>query len=296
MKSLQGISVLYVAEAVEGEQALGVWIASEGAALHRSTWDALASATQRFLPAVIVADLRQMSGLSTANLEALLADKTHPPIVALVERGASGTALANEGKVHKYITTPVHPGDVIHAIASLAADMPSRTPPSTLETSMSQLLEDCAARNDLRGFLSLVNATGPFRFTSILRFDEHEQLTSLWTFDRENKTADSFPLDATTPSSYCVLVRDKNGPFAMPDAAQEPEVANHPKRYSVLSYCGVPLYDDAASMYGTLCSYDVAPRFFADSTVGRLEETALILRRHAHALKREPGESSADDR
>jgi hypothetical protein len=287
LKALEKISVLLVG-APSGElDTLAVWLASEGAVLQRSTWSTVLSDVPRLSPAVLVTDLRQTTDESDALLALLQTESRSPkrPIIALVSKGTVSSPFGSEPKFNKTIVMPAHPYDVVNAIASLAELRPGPAAEPREET-LDQLLRQRAERSDMRGLLALLNATGPFRFTSILRFDEDDQLTSVWTFDRQHGGVDSFPLDATVPSSYCAMVRASGAAFELPDAALDPQVAGHPKRYSVLSYCGVPLHDANDALYGSLCHYDLSPRFFGAKTRATLEAAASILKQHAPSLTR----------
>jgi GAF domain-containing protein len=70
----------------------------------------------------------------------------------------------------------------------------------------------------------------------------------------------------------------------MQSSADEPSVATLPARNSVQSYCGVPLLREDGSFYGTLCQFDVVPRFFGDSTLTRLLGAAPVLQLHLSRL------------
>lgn len=294
MKALENVTVLLVGPESTERELLAVWLSSEGASLHCSTWATAPQDVVRIAPAVVVADLREELTLGEPLLLQLRAAAgRRPPVVALVQGGAPVAPFASAGDYNKYIKLPAHPADVVSAIASLVSSAPvARTAvPETAgeahEGTLAALLKQRAERSDMRGLLALLNATGPFRFTSILRFDADDRLTSVWTFDRENRESDSFPIDATVASSYCSTVRETEAPFAFPDAGLEPSVASHPKRHALLSYCGVPLRDADAALYGSLCHYDFAPRFFADRTVDKLASAAAILRDYAPEFGRD---------
>lgn len=261
---------------------LKVWLLSEGAAVHESTWDNAASDLQRQLSNVVVLDFRAEPQRANDFLAAL---RSAPPTKALpvLGLGAAGTNAwsASTSRVDTYLTAPLHPAALTGALSDLQAMRPSLPPePASREDMMESLVEARAIASDVRGIVRLINATAPFRFTSILRFEPGERLTSVWTYDRENPELNSFPDDATVSSSYCARIRESGQPFVMPDAALEPTVADHPARHSVLSYCGVPLHRQSGEVYGTLCSYDVLPRFFQDSVLSRLEHVASALKKH----------------
>lgn len=282
MKTLQNMRVLLMGAAAGEIDLLKVWLLSEGAAVRTSTWDDALADLQRQPSTVVVLDFRAEP--QKAN-DFLLALRSAPPGQAtpVVGLGASGSNAwsTSTSRVDTYLGAPLHPAALTGALSDLQKLRPSLPPePASREDMMEALVEARALASDVRGLVRLVNATAPFRFTSILRFDPGEQLTSMWTFDRENPELNSFPEDATVSSSYCARIRESGQPFVMPDAALEPSVRDHPARHSVLSYCGVPLHRTSGDFYGTLCSYDVQPRFFQDSVLQRLKHVASALQKH----------------
>ena len=140
----------------------------------------------------------QQGGFEHAQLSSLgsTAAASSTAILALIDKGAAGAELAARGTCNKYLVLPVHAGDIIAAVATLASTLAPAEAPPPATVSLAGLLKERAERNDLRGLLALLNATGPFRFTSILRFEDDGRLSSVWTFDRENRLSDGFPVDA----------------------------------------------------------------------------------------------------
>lgn len=289
MKALMGVRVLWAADAAVDQEQHALWLRSEGAELHLCPWSELASAAQRITPSVVVVDLRdtQQREAELLHVQALPALRGLPVIAIVPSSTSSAARLPSSVQISKLLVAPFHPADLVTAIAGLAtsAAQPTASVPSTFESVMNARME----RRDLRGLLELLNASGPFRYTAILRFDD-QRLTSLWTFDRDNPAVDSFPIDKAVQESYCALVLETKAPFSMPDAGAEPTVQEHPARHVVLSYCGVPLQRKDGSVFGTLCQFDVVPRFFRESTMQRLQGTAQLLESHLHWLSkpREP--------
>jgi CheY-like chemotaxis protein len=286
MKSLQGLRVLLVSAQPNDHDHLGIWLRSEGAELHTGDWSALVATVERVSPSVLVADLQHERAAAEQALLQLQASAEHGslPVVALVSDAApGGIDPVSAPRVNKFIRAPAHPSDVVSALAGLGAPPPPAPEPTHAEQ-FAALVQNKAERRDLRGLLALLNMTGPFRYTAILRFDAGERLTSLWTFDREDPATDSFPTDKTVEASYCQRVLESNAPFEMSDAALDPTVQDHPARHLVLSYCGVPLHAADGSVFGTLCQFDVVPRFFQPSTRERLLDAANALRAHVHAM------------
>lgn len=310
MKVLTDVVVLLVSDALEELDLLLLWVRSEGAKLLTSSSAAADEVLAREAPGVVVLDMRREPQAGYAQLARIRAQPVHArlPAIGLVERSDSSAALqaGTLARFEKLIATPLHPADLISALAGLkaataekgalaepAAAKPARASAPAEASSRAAVLggflKRHAEKQDMRGLLQLLNATGPFRYTSILRIDG-DQLSSVWTFDREAPDADSFPVDKAVGESYCALVLQADAPVSIPDATADSSLGAHPARHTVLSYCGVPLRRDDASFFGTLCHFDVAPRLFAESTVKRLEETALLLREHlpASALREPP--------
>ena len=110
----------------------------------------------------------------------------------------------------------------------------------------------------VRAALAYLLGLTDYRFISIFRF-ENGQANAAVYYDRENPQllgVDEAPDTAT----YCCYVRDSGGAFMTANAMQDPRLEHHPKRASLLAYCGVPVMDPEGVLIGTLCHYDVVPR------------------------------------
>lgn len=282
MKPLVSARILLLSadEATHGH--LAVWLQSEGAHFSACTWGQASEEIARLHPTVLIADLQQSALEATQSLSKLQLrpEASALPVVAIIGATPLGSDLSVQPRVNKYLRAPLHPADVVGALSSLAQATREQAAPTLAESReelFAKVLTARAERKDLLGLLGLVNTTGPFRYTSILRFDKDAQLTSLWTFDREHPMTDSFPTDMTVASSYCERVLETKALFEMPDAALDPTVQNHPARHAVLSYCGVPLIRADGTVFGTLCQFDAVPRYYMPSTPQRLTEAASVL-------------------
>lgn len=283
MKMLHDVRVLVLSDQPRDSEQLLVWLPSEGARVALRPWPEPGSALDGPRPDIIVVDLHGNESRAEALLAQLKSgsETYSAPLIALSRRSAPLAPATWSAGFNKHIAQPCHPADLVHAIASLTKSMPVVPEPAeTHEQAFHAVFAACLARADLRGALALLNTSGPFRFTSVLRFDEGEQLTSLWTYDRDHPEHDAFPLDTATNASYCVRVRDSQAPFQMADSSLEASVATHPARASVRSYCGVPLFHEDGSFFGTLCSFDALPRSFGDKTLARLLAAAPIIQSH----------------
>lgn len=147
--------------------------------------------------------------------------------------------------------------------------------------SFSQASEQLAllmARKDLRGALRYLNGLTSFRFTALYRFD-HEQLRNRAFVDRLHPEVDStedIPIDA----SYCIYVRQNQGPFLLADSLRDERVRGHRKQPSVRSYCGVPIVNGQGWMLGSVCHFDFEPHPFQEGDVLLLEQLARLLALH----------------
>jgi len=139
----------------------------------------------------------------------------------------------------------------------------------------SDKLADLLARQDVRGALRYLNGLTSFRFTALYRFD-NDLLRNRCFIDRLNPDVDStedIPIDA----SYCIYVRQNQGPFLLADSLRDERVRGHRKQPTVRSYCGVPLVDGQGWMYGSVCHFDFEPHPFRESDVMLLTEVAQLL-------------------
>jgi hypothetical protein len=277
---LESVRVLLLGAEPSEADHLAVWLSSERAFVKRSSWsEALTDLQQLSLNAVVL-DTRGDLPQARSALDALRRSEPgqRVPVIALVSREQADRG-AFDARVTRELVAPLHPSALAQALLELKA-MPADAASPSPDDALASLLEARARTSDIRSVVTLLNSTAPFRFTSVLRFEPSGELRSIWTYDRANPELNSFPEDATQSSSYCARVRDSGEPFQMPDAALEPSVASHPARHSVLSYCGVPLYRADGTFYGTLCSYDVVPRFFQERSVKRLIDASGLLQKH----------------
>ncbi len=160
----------------------------------------------------------------------------------------------------KHLVKPVVLGDVAAAIASVV-------PASTMTV------------RDLAQFRAIVTDIGvrsPCRYASVLRFDDSGFLLSIWTFDRERPTFDTFPLREPIASSYCSLVRAAGSAIEIENARTDARTQDHPKRDEIASYLGFPLVANGRTV-GTVCCFDPEPREFSAGVHAAFEAAAELL-------------------
>ena len=136
------------------------------------------------------------------------------------------------------------------------------------------LLQECVQaleRDGLFGFLRTFNATTPYRFTGIYRFEGH-WVKSVRLFDRERPDVE-FGSDVLWDDSYCRMASTSGEVCEIVDALQDQRLTAHAARECVQSYLAVVLRNRDHSHYGTLCHYDVIPRRAPE---GALEHLCLV--------------------
>ena len=135
-------------------------------------------------------------------------------------------------------------------------------------------LQQCVAivgRHGLFGLLRQLNATTPYRFTGIYRFDGR-WVRSVRLFDREHPETE-FGSDVLWDESYCRIASEDGEACEIVDSLLDARVATHVARQSVQCYVAVLLRKPDGSHYGTLCHYDVVPR---RRTAGAADDLRLV--------------------
>lgn len=128
--------------------------------------------------------------------------------------------------------------------------------------------------------LRVLNARTRFRFTGIYHA-EPPFLRNLHLFDRENPRVNVSGDVVRLEETYCGITCGGGVPFTTPDAPNDPRLLAHAARESVLSYGGVPIRfpGDGATVWGTLCHFDVRPRLLPSEELDVLEAAAPVFAR-----------------
>jgi hypothetical protein len=106
--------------------------------------------------------------------------------------------------------------------------------------------------------LQVLNASTPYRFTGIYRFDGG-WVKSIWLYDRLTPTL-KFGSDVRWDDSYCRITATDGDMCEITNSRQDPRLTMHAARERVQSYVAVLLNYPDGSAFGTLCHYDVEPR------------------------------------
>jgi GAF domain-containing protein len=128
---------------------------------------------------------------------------------------------------------------------------------------------------DLRAALAYLNSLTSHRFSALYRFND-DTLHNVLLFDRTDPGASTFD-DIPVLASYCVFVRDSGNAWCTSHAALDDRIGDHPKRFVVQSYSGVPLRDAFGNVFGTLCHFDFEPVQIADEHLELMEAVGPLL-------------------
>lgn len=276
MATIAGLSVLVVDDDPDAGELLQFFLEGQGARVHRADSAEAARATlaETSIDAILTdVSLPLEDGFAfVARLRADPLTRNIPVIAVTGYADARSRQRALAGGFQKFITKPF---DVFALPAAIASVVGGNSDGPAAETNDERIARLIAGR-DMRALLGSLNLPTEYRYTSILSF-EAEVLQSVWTFDRADQSVDNFPADTPISASYCALVRAEGAPFAVADATGDPRVTPRPDRESVRAYCGVPIYRQDGSMYGTLCHFDELPRPIPEGTVTALTRVAELL-------------------
>ena len=264
LKALAGVRVLIVEDDPDSGELLELALEGVGAGTTLAATGAAAMTRLALRPPdIILCDLELPDGNGCAWLEKFraLPQVAHVPAIALSGRARdSDRALSIAAGFAKHLCKPASLADIVTAISALAATSP---------------------RSGLATMLGTISTATGCRYTSLLRF-ESDKLISVWTYDRENPASDAFPLELPIATSYCQLVKDTRSFIAIEDAACDPRAEGHPKQHEISTYVAAPVFRANGEMFGTLCSYDPAPRRVdvdareAIQTAARWVETSIV--------------------
>lgn len=238
---LASLKVLVVEDDPDTGELFALALEARGAVVRLVDSGAAAmAALTEIVPDILLCDLSLADG---SGLDWLVRFRTLPGIAAVPAIAISGHASAIDrdrslaAGYEKHLNKPTPIADIVAAITAL------------VRTSSPQSLRPMLAR--------LAEVTG-CRYTSLLRFDD-SQIVSVWTFDRTQPHVDPFPMELPIEASYCVLVQRTGALVAIENAGEDARANCHPKQHALATYLGAPVFLADGAMFGTLCSYDVAP-------------------------------------
>ena len=109
------------------------------------------------------------------------------------------------------------------------------------------------AEGRLRNALETLNLRSGCRFTAFFRFSDAD-LRNLLIVDRQDAYAPTMTA-APIEQTYCAFVQQSHDGFLVDDAADDRRLVGHPKRLTVRTYAGFPVWA-GNTLFGTLCHFD----------------------------------------
>ncbi len=245
--ALAGVSVLIVEDDADTLDLLALGLSAVGANVKTAMSAEVALATlETWRPNVILSDL-ELPGVDGYKFLELL--RANPRLRMIPAAALSGTFGKPRDHVphatfEKHLAKPSKLPEIVMALAQLfqqdRPEVPAERP-----------------SGKLRDLLARLNAASGCRYTSLLRFSDHDTLSSIWTYDRIHPRIDPFPLGLPVHVSDCVLLRETGKELG--------------------GYVGVPLVRTDGSMFGTVCCYDEKPRAIDAATRTKLTAAARAL-------------------
>ena len=139
---------------------------------------------------------------------------------------------------------------------------------------------DCAqcsaivTASGIAGAVAWLNARTRFRFTGLYQVDP-PHLRNVVLFDRENPDVNVSGEVTNLDDTYCAIAY-KSGRFETSDALNDDRLSAQVARTSVISYAGVAMRLANGHVWGTLCHFDVRPRFLPHGERSLLESVASV--------------------
>jgi CheY-like chemotaxis protein len=274
---LEDLSVVLVDDDQESLEVLGTYLEGQGANFRTasSAEEAVRAAMERRPDAVIselrLPDVQEASPLSVLRTAPGCAEV--PAIALSTHRRLAMQAHALEYGFEKYLVKPSRLTDITDALCSVTGE---RSTPAPGTVASLDALGSALAQHDYRWVLGYLNASAAHRYSALFRFD-HVDLTSVWTFDRENPLVDSFPLETKIADTPCAAVHARSEPVTVEDANRD-ERLRPEQRTRMRSFIGVPLLGWHGGPFGVLCHFDSHPRPADARALELLERSALLFR------------------
>jgi CheY-like chemotaxis protein len=274
---LDDLSVLLVDDDQESREVLGMYLEGQGADVRsaRSAAEAVHAATDR-RPDAVISDLLlpDVQGPSSLGMLRAAPGCAQLPVIALsTGRRLAVQAQALQSGFEKYLVKPSRLTDIVDALCSVTGE---RSVPAPGTVASLDALGTALAQHDYRWVLGYLNASAAHRYSALFRFDDVD-LTSIWTFDRENPLVDSFPLETRIADTPCAVVQARSEPLTLEDGSRD-ERLRPEQRTRMRSFIGVPLLGWHGGPFGVLCHFDSHPRPADARALELLERSALLFR------------------
>jgi len=275
---LEDLSLLLVDDDPESLEVLAVHLRSQGADLRiaKTATEAIHAVEER-CPDAVVSELLlpDVQGQSLLAVLRAAPSAAELPAVALsTHRRLAVQAQALESGFEKYLVKPSRLTDVADAVCSVVGD---RGVPAPGTVPSLDALGQGLAQHDYRWVLGALNTSTAHRYSALFRFDGGD-LTSVWTFDRENPLVDAFPLETKLSETPCAAVQAGGQAVMVEDAEHDPSLRPEQRLQRMRSFVGVPLLGWHGRPFGALCHFDAHARPLDTRALELLERSALMFR------------------
>ena len=133
---------------------------------------------------------------------------------------------------------------------------------------------NCLALNGPAG-LDFLNARVLHRFTGVYRLKQGV-LINTFLHDKCGEVIPAFLKEVALEDSFCQFVL-RDGFFMTLNSSADRRLDGHKYQGALGSYYGVPLLNNSAQLYGTLCHFDVEQYEIADEEFKFLQLAAKVL-------------------
>ena len=120
--------------------------------------------------------------------------------------------------------------------------------------------------------LEWLNSGVPHRYSAIYRF-QNEMFENLYFYDKNRQPIAEFLEFIPFEVSFCQYVSHKDS-FSINNSALDPRLDGHMFQGIVMSYPGVPLFDELGCVCGTLCHFDEVAFPISDSELKMLKQAS----------------------
>ncbi|QRF63305.1 hypothetical protein [Variovorax paradoxus] len=142
-------------------------------------------------------------------------------------------------------------------------------------SSFGQTFDEICAVQGIGVALQILNEDVPHRYTAVYRLAEGRMI-NIGLVDKLREPRPEFLSEVPIGSSFCQYVL-RDGSFFTGDSGLDKRLNGHPYQGVMVSYCGIPVFDNEGKAVGTACHFDVIRHEIAEESIGRLRAAARIL-------------------
>ncbi|RZJ04305.1 MAG: GAF domain-containing protein [Haliea sp.] len=126
--------------------------------------------------------------------------------------------------------------------------------------------------------LKFLNDRVPHRLTAIYRLSG-AAVHCVHVYDKQGELTTDRMAVVPLGESFCQFAM-RDGVFLTDDTTADRRLDGNPNQGVVVCYHGLPLLDNDASLYGTLCHFDFVPQALPDGEFDHLQQAAREIARH----------------